>query len=512
MPSGYDILEKMGILLMQEVKIILSEEVRVRFAPSPTGSLHIGGARTALFNWLFARHNEGRFILRIDDTDLARSTDESTQGILAAMKWLGMDWDEGPEVEGDYGPYYQSQRMDIYKAVAQELLEQGKAYHCYCTPEELADRRKKAMEEGRAPRYDGRCRDLSPEERAQKEQEGLRPALRLRIPTTGETVVRDFFRGDVVFANDVLDDFIIVKSSGMPAYNFACVVDDAKMRISHILRAEEHLSNTPRQILIYQAMGYPMPVFAHVPMILAPDRSKLSKRHGATSVEEFREMGYLPEALVNYLALLGWSPEGEEEVFPLSQLVSQFTLERVGKSAAVYDTKKLTWMNGHYLNERDLDDVIQLVKPYFIEKNLIPQKLNSDEMAYFRQVVDAVRTRVKTLAEVADASEYFYSDNFSYDEKGEKKHFRKEDPTDNLRKAIEKLAVLDKFDLETTEEAYRELSEELGIKAGKIIHPTRLALSGRTMGPGLFDIMVILGKDKTLERLERAIHYIGNLD
>jgi glutamyl-tRNA synthetase len=324
--------------------------------------------------------------------------------------------------------------------------------------------------------------------------------------------VRDFFRGDVAFDNDVLDDFIIMKSNGTPTYNFACVVDDAKMHITHILRAEEHLSNTPRQILIYEALDYPLPVFAHVSMILAPDRSKLSKRHGATSVEEFQDLGYLPEALLNYLALLGWSPEGEEEVLSLPELVRQFSLDRVGKTAAIYDVKKLTWMNGHYLNEKNLDEVIDLVIPYFREKNLIPQQLNVEEMAYLRQVVGAVRTRVKTLAEVADASEYFYKDDFSYEEKGVRKHFRKENAAEYLKKASEKLADLQEFDLETTENAYRELSEEIGIKAGKIIHPTRMALSGRTMGPGLFDIMVILGKEKTLERLNRAIDFISSLD
>lgn len=484
------------------------QDIRVRFAPSPTGSLHIGGARTALFNWLFARHNGGSFILRIDDTDLARSTEESTRGILSALRWLGLDWDEGPSVGGPYGPYYQSQRLELYTNIAQEMVDQGIAYKCYCTPEELAERRKQAMASGKAPRYDGRCRELTLQERKQKESEGYRPAIRLRIPDTGETVVQDFFRGDVAFANDVLDDFIIIKSNGIPTYNFACVVDDAKMRISHVLRAEEHLSNTPRQILIYQALGYPLPVFAHVPMILAPDRSKLSKRHGATSVEEFREMGYLPEALLNYLALLGWSPEGEEEILSLPELVRQFTLERVGKTAAIYDIKKLTWMNGHYLNEKDLDQVIELVIPYFHEKNLIPQQLNQEEMEYLRQVVGAVRTRVKTLAEIADASDYFYTDDFSYDEKGVRKHFRKENAAEYLKKAREKLAALENFDLQTTEAVYRELSKELGIKAGEIIHPTRLALSGRTMGPGLFDIMVILGKDKTLQRIDRAVEYI----
>jgi len=483
----------------------------VRFAPSPTGNLHIGGARTALFNWLFARHNGGSFILRIDDTDLARSTEESTRGILSALRWLGIDWDEGPVVGGPYGPYFQSQRLDIYKDMALKLIDQGVAYYCYCTPEELAQRRKEAMASGKAPKYDGRCRELSLQERKSKEAEGRKPAIRLRIPDSGETVVHDLFRGDVAFANDVLDDFIILKSNGMPAYNFACVVDDALMRISHIIRAEEHLSNTPRQILVYQALGYQLPVFAHVSMILAPDRSKLSKRHGATSVEEFRDSGYLPGALINYLALLGWSPEGEEEILSLPELVNQFTLDRVGKTAAIYDIKKLTWMNGHYLNEEDLDRIVELAIPYFQKKNLISENPSQEEMDYLRKVVEAVRSRVKTLAEVADAAEYFFVDDFSYDEKGVRKHFRKENAAEYLAKAKEKLAALSDFTLETTEAAYRDLSEELGIKAGEIIHPTRLAISGRTMGPGLFDIMVILGKEKTLERMERAIKYIENL-
>lgn len=489
----------------------MDKDIRVRFAPSPTGNLHIGGARTALFNWLFARHNNGSLILRIDDTDLARSTEESTRGILSALRWLGLDWDEGPDAGGPYGPYSQSQCLELYTEKAQELVDKGTAYKCYCTPEELSERRKQAMAESKAPRYDGRCRELTSQERIQKENEGCRPVIRLRVPDTGETVVQDFFRGDVAFANDVLDDFIIMKSNGMPTYNFACVVDDARMRISHILRAEEHLSNTPRQILIYHALGYPLPIFAHVPMILAPDRSKLSKRHGATSVDEFRDMGYLPEALINYLALLGWSPEGEEEILSLQELVRLFTLERVGKTAAVYDVKKLTWMNGHYLNEKDLDDVTELVKPYFREKNLIQEQLNEEEMAYLREVVGAVRTRVKTLAEVAEASEYFYTDDFSYDEKGVRKHFRKDNAAENLKKARQGLADLQTFDLETTEETYRRISKEIGVKTGKIIHPTRLALSGRTMGPGLFDIMVILGKEKTLQRLDRAVQYIENL-
>ena len=306
-------------------------DLRVRFAPSPTGSLHIGGARTALFNWLFARRQNGAFVLRIEDTDLERSTGESARGIVSGLRWLGLDWDEGPETGGAYGPYFQSQRLGLYTEAANRLLEQGLAYYCYCTQEELAERRQDAMRAGRAPRYDGRCRLLSREERVRLEREGRRPALRFHIPPDGVTVVPDAIRGEVVFSHEVLDDFIIMKSNGLPAYNFACVVDDASMKISHVLRAEEHLSNTPRQILIYRALGEPLPVFAHLTMILAPDRSKLSKRHGATSVQEFCEQGFLPEALLNYLALLGWSPEGEEEIMSLPEIVRQFSLERVEK-------------------------------------------------------------------------------------------------------------------------------------------------------------------------------------
>lgn len=486
-------------------------DIRVRFAPSPTGNLHIGGARTALFNWLFARHNGGTFILRIDDTDLSRSTEESKNRILSALRWLGLDWDEGPQVGGPHAPYVQSERLPIYEKAAKELVEKGLAYPCYCTPEELAERRKQAMEQGKAPRYDGRCRHLSQEEKDKLEREGRKPALRLRVPDTGETVVHDFFRGEVVFSNEVLDDFIIVKSNGIPTYNFASVVDDAEMEITHIIRAEEHLSNTPRQVLVFQALEKPLPVFAHVPMILAPDRSKLSKRHGATSVEEFRDAGYLPEALINYLALLGWSPEGEEEILSLSELVRQFTLERVNKTAAIYDIKKLTWINGHYLNEADLDRIVELAIPFLQKKGLVSQEISEELMGYIRRVVEVVRTRVKTLAEIADASEYFFKDDFVYEEKGVKKYFQKAGVASLLEAAKERLAQLEVFDLETTERAYRELSEELGVKAAEIIHPTRLALSGRTMGPGLFDIMVILGKEKTLERLERAVRYIKDL-
>lgn len=487
-------------------------KIRVRFAPSPTGNLHIGGARTALFNWLFARHNSGMLVLRIDDTDTERSTEASCRQILSALKWLGIDWDEGPEVGGPYAPYYQSQRFDLYQKFTGQLAAEGKAYYCYCTPEELDLRRKEAMATGKAPRYDGRCRCLNPDERSRLEAEGRKPVVRLQIPDSGETVVHDYFRGDVSFANEFLDDFIIMKSNGVPTYNFATVVDDIEMKITHILRAEEHLSNTPRQVLVYQALNKPLPLFAHVPMILAPDRSKLSKRHGATSVEEFRDQGYLAEALVNYLALLGWSPGDDEEILPLEEMVRLFSLEHVGKNAAIYDLKKLTWLNGHYLNEADLAQVTGRVIPILKERKLIPEEFSHDFYLYIKNVVGTVRTRVKTINEVVDAATYFFDDNYTYDEKGVRKYFSKPGVAEVLCKARQVLEQLETFSLETTENACRKLTEELGIKTGDLFHPTRLALSGRTMTPGLFDIIVTMGKGKTLQRLDRAIAYIERLE
>jgi glutamyl-tRNA synthetase len=490
----------------------IMSEIRVRFAPSPTGSLHIGGARTALFNWLFARHHGGKLVLRIDDTDTTRSTDASRRQILSSLKWLGLDWDEGPEAGGPHAPYYQSQRFELYRKAAARLVAEGKAYYCYCAPEELELRRKEALAERKDPRYDGRCRRLAPDARSRMETEGRKPVIRLQIPESGETVVHDCVRGDVSFANELLDDFVIMKSNGVPTYNFATVVDDLEMRITHILRAEEHLSNTPRQILVYQAMGLPLPVFAHVSMILAPDRSKLSKRHGATSVEEFMEQGYLPEALVNYLALLGWSPNGDEEILSRKEMVRQFSLEDLGKNAAIYDLKKLTWINGHYLNESDLDRVTGQVIPLLKEQKLIPEKFSHSFYLYIRNVVGTVRSRTKTVNEIVDASTYFFRDDFAYDEKGVRKYFSEPVVAGVLRKARQRLERLEPFNVETTEDAYRKLTEELGIKTGELFHPTRLALSGRTMTPGLFEIMMTLGKARTLQRLDRAVAFIGQLE
>ncbi|MBO8128064.1 MAG: glutamate--tRNA ligase [Peptococcaceae bacterium] len=488
-------------------------QIRVRFAPSPTGSLHIGGARTALFNWLFARSHGGVMVLRLEDTDTERFIAEAAEQIGRTLAWLGLEWDEGPDKGGPYGPYRQSERVEIYRAAAQQLVDKGLAYPCYCTKEELAAMREEARRKGQAPRYDGRCCRLSEEERQAKEAAGIKPTLRLKVPQEGQVVVRDLIRGEVSFDNATLDDFIIMKSNGMPTYNFACVVDDAAMRITHVIRAEEHLSNTPKQILIYEALGYELPYFAHVPMILAPDRSKLSKRHGATAVEEFSEQGYLPEAIVNYLALLGWSPGDDREKMTLDEIVRDFSLEAVNKSAAIYDVRKLTWLNAQYLNELPLDTIVARAVPFFKAKGLISKDPSGKDLEYLTTVIDAVRSRVHTLAELAEAATYFFKDDFTYDEKGVRKHFAKKpgEVVEILSRGRDALARVESFTVEETEKAYRKVIDEMGIKGAALIHPTRLALSGRTMGPGLFDIIAVLGKDECIKRLDRAINYIRTL-
>ncbi len=485
------------------------DTIRVRFAPSPTGSLHIGGARTALFNWLYARKNSGVFVLRLEDTDTERFIEAAAEGIRSTLRWLSLDWDEGPDKGGPFGPYVQSERKALYTAEAQRLLEAGGAYCCYCTPEELAQQREEARKKGEVPRYSGCCRHLTEDERQAKEAQGIRPALRIAAPSEGTTVVEDLVRGEVSFDNRVsFDDYIIMKSNGMPTYNFACVVDDHTMGITHVIRAEEHLSNTPKQSIVYRALGYPLPQFAHVPMILAPDRSKLSKRHGATAVEEFREEGYLPEAIVNYLALLGWSPGDEREVMGLKEIVSTFSLDSVSKHAAIYDVKKLTWINAQYLSNLPIERVVEVALPFYQARNLVSDHPSTPEMGYVTRVIDAVRTRIHTLVELADASASFFTEDYPYDEKGVRKHFTKDGVAEILARGRAALARVESFTLEETEKAYREVIEEMGISGGALIHPTRLALSGRTVGPGLFDIIVTLGQGKCLARLDRAIEFV----
>ncbi len=462
-------------------------DVVTRFSPSPTGTLHIGGARTALFNWLFARHNRGKFILRIEDTDVVRSADEFTRAIVESLKWLGIDWDEGP--------YFQSKRIDIYREHIRRLLDEGKAYYCDCAPEEVERKRKKALMEGKKPKYDGRCRgrNLGP---------GPDRVVRFKSPQTGTTVVNDVIKGSVAFDNRELDDLVIQRSDGMPTYNFAVVVDDLTMGITHVIRGDDHLNNTPRQILIYSALGANPPVFAHVPMILGRDRTRLSKRHGATSVLAYRDAGYLPEAMVNYLVRLGWS-YGDQEIFSREELIEKFSLENIGKSAGIFDPEKLLWLNGHYIREADPHRLARLLAPFLAERKYAP----CDE-TYLVRAIKTLQPRSKTLAEMADALDFYLLDRIEYDPKAARK-FLKPSSIEVFKDLVEKLERLDAFTEEDLERIFRDTSEKLGVKLGKIAQPVRVALTGRTASPGLFEIIDILGKDRTVRRLRDALEYMG---
>ncbi|MBX6353548.1 MAG: glutamate--tRNA ligase [Thermoflavifilum sp.] len=482
-------------------------QVRVRFAPSPTGALHIGGARTAYFNWLFARKHGGVFVLRIDDTDRQRSTEASYRQILDSLRWLGITWDEGPEVEGPFGPYRQSERLSVYREQLDRLWEQDKVYACFCSPEKLAEEREQAQREGRAPRYAGHCAGLSLEEQRRRIAAGEPHAFRLRTASTGQTVVRDVIRGEVTFDNRELDDFIVWKTDGMPTYHFASCVDDALMHITHVIRAEEHLSNTPRHVALFQALGVQPPVFAHVPMILAPDRSKLSKRHGATSVEEYREQGILPEALVNYLLLLGFSPGEDREIVSRDEAVQLFDLERVAKHAAVYDVKKLEWINAHYVHNMSPDALLDQIWPELEGRGWTGPDPAREQLAWLRTAVEFARERTRTVRDLPDMLRYYFEAPESYDEKGARKHFRPETAV-RLQAAADRLADVRPFGAVEVEKAFRSLISDLGIKGGDLIHPTRLALTGVTVGPGLFDVMVLLGRDECVARMRRAAQWI----
>ncbi len=462
-------------------------KVRTRFAPSPTGDLHIGGARTALFNWLFAKKMKGVFILRIEDTDVERSTQEAVQGILDAMKWLGLDWDEGP--------YFQSERFRLYQEVAERLLREGKAYRCYCKPEELEEKRKEALRAGRKPKYDRSCL----ERRVHPLNQPF--AIRFLSSDHGETVVDDLIQGRIVFDNSELDDLIILRSDGYPTYNFSVVVDDGTMGITHVIRGNDHLNNTPRQIQIYQALEYPLPKFAHVPMILGPDKKKLSKRHGAPSVMEYKKMGYLPEAVVNYLVRLGWS-YGDQEEFTLEELIEKFTLEAVGRSPAAINPGKLDWLNSQYIKKKDLDGLVRLFRPFIEEKGYFISDVET-----LRKIVSSLRERVKTLVEMANLSEFYFTQEVSYEEGGAKKFLTSDSLLifNEMREALLKERVLNR---ETAHRLIQNLSEKQGLPLVKIAQPVRVALTGRTASPPLDEVMEILGPERVIQRLERAVKYI----
>jgi glutamyl-tRNA synthetase len=467
--------------------------VRVRFAPSPTGYLHIGGVRTALFNWLYARHTGGTFILRIEDTDRTRSTDESITAILQGMEWCGMDWDEGPGKPGPHGPYRQTERMDIYRAHVDRLLASGRAYRCYCKPEELEERRKAALAAGRPPKYDGRCRGLD------HAPEGRDAVIRFRADEEGRTVVDDLIKGAVTFDNTVLDDLIIMRADGWPTYNFAVVVDDATMGITHVLRGDDHLNNTPRQIQMYEALGYELPRFGHLSMILGPDKARLSKRHGATSIMEYKNMGYLPEAMVNYLVRLGWS-HGDQEVFSVAEMVEKFSLDTISSSAAVFNPDKLKWLNHHYINARPPEEIAGLLVPMLEAAGLIKEK---PDMAWLTKVVVSQREKSYTLEEMVSLSNYFFIEP-EMDQKAVEKFL-----TPEIKPVLERLLGLlegiEDFTHEPLEKAFHAVMEETGLKMGKVAQPVRVALTGGTVSPGIYDVLEILGRDTSLRRLRGAI-------
>ncbi|MHB9111413.1 MAG: glutamate--tRNA ligase [Thermoleophilia bacterium] len=476
---------------------------RVRFAPSPTGHLHVGGARTALYNWLFARGQGGSFILRIEDTDLSRSTDESIRQIITSLRWLGLDWDEGPKAGGDFGPYRQMERMEIYQEAATSLLAAGKAYRCYCSPEELETARDKARKESRPVVYDGRCHELSDAEAEALEAEGRQPVIRLRTPDEGFTVVRDMIKGDVQFENVTIGDFILVRSSGVPTYNFAVAVDDARMGITHVIRGDDHLPNTPRQVMLLEAMGEEPPAYGHLPLILGPDRTPLSKRHGASAVEEFRNQGYVREALCNYLALLGWSFDGETTLFSVDELIEKFSLERVGNTAAVFDNEKFLWMNGHYIREMDEAELASRITEYLAGTELdgLPGVGGKPTVL---DLVPLVQEKMKTLVDFASLTDFFFLP-LEFEEKALGKLLKDANATPVLEHTIEALKSLDSYDLERIEERLRQEADGMELKLAKFLQPIRIAVSGKTITPGMFETLAMLGREEGISRLKAAV-------
>lgn len=480
--------------------------VRVRFAPSPTGYLHVGGARTALFNWLFARQHKGVFVLRIEDTDLARSTQEATQAILDALEYLGLDWDEGPKKEGDYGPYYQSKRLELYREYAQRLVEQGRAYRCYCPPAELEQRREEQIKRGEPTHYDRSCLHLSAEEEARYQAEGRIPVLRFRSLDEGVTEVDDLIRGSVRFDNVAqVDDFVIMKSDGMPTYNFAVVVDDALMRITHVIRGEDHLSNTPKQIQIYEALGFSVPKFAHIPMILGPDRALLSKRHGATSVTQFKKDGYLSTAMVNYLALLGWSYDDAQTLFSVPELVEKFSLEKVSKNPAVFDIQKLEWMNGVYIRELSLEELFDEVLPYWQEAGFVPAEISPELKDYCLRILQELQPRFKLLAEAVDLARYFFTDDYQYNPEAVEQVLTKPQVEEILEYAAEAVASVPELDEEHLKPLFKEGLAKFGVKMGGLIQPLRVAVTGTNVSPGIYEVLALVGRDRALQRIERTL-------
>jgi glutamyl-tRNA synthetase len=473
-----------------------SQKVKVRFAPSPTGYLHIGGARTALFNYLFARHHHGQFLLRIEDTDVSRSDPELTKAILRSLQWLGLKWDQ--EV------VYQSDRITLYCDICETLLKSGKAYRCFCTVEELEAKRELAKRESRDSKYDRTCLILS-EAEIQKKLDADEPfTIRFLVPN-GNTVFDDLVYGKVSINNTEIEDFIILRSDGSPIYQVAVVADDHDMGITHVIRGEDHLSNTPKQILLYQALGWPVPKFAHVPLILGPDKKRLSKRYGATSVEAYRQNGYLPDALVNFIVLLGWAPKTDEEILSLTNLIERFSIEGINKKSAVFDEQKLLWMNGIYIRSKSEKELHDLVIDLIRSIESVDVKWDAD---YVIRFIRLMKDRVRTLREFVSNGLYFFRDPFEYDPNGVQRYWQKENIIESFEVLKKRFISNNHWNESSLERIIRETAEEKNVGVGKVIHPVRLALTGSTASPGLFEMMALLGRESVLRRIEKAIDYI----
>jgi len=488
----------------------MSESVRVRYAPSPTGLQHVGNVRTALFNWLFARNLGGKFIIRIEDTDRARSKPEYVTQILEDFRWLGMDWDEGPEAGGDYGPYLQSERLEIYRGYAERLLKEGKAYRCYCSPEELEARRKEAEGTGGEIGYDNRCRDLTEAQRREKEAAGVPYSVRFRVPGEGVVSFEDMVLGETKFETSLIKDFVIMKSDGWPTYHFGVVIDDALMKISHVIRAEGHLSNTPLHVMLFEALGFEAPRFAHLPSVLSSDgKGKLSKRHGALSLVEYRKEGYLPEALMNFMALLGWSPGKDQEFMTRAELIEKFELGRVKKTGARFDRDKLLWMNAAYIKNASKDRLVGLAREAFRDAGTDTSGLSETQ---WTKLLEVYREKLKVMSELPTLTKFVLADEVEYVEKDVKDILLKGDGLERLRETYGVLSGLGSWDQETIQTALEKLSTDAQVGFGKIAQPIRVALTGTKVSPGIGETLELLGREKSLRRMEQALAKFGKCE
>jgi len=482
---------------------------RVRFAPSPTGYLHVGGARTALFNWLFARHTGGTFVLRIEDTDRERSSWDMVSGIVNGLRWLGLDWDEGPDVGGPHAPYFQSERHDRHVMRAERLVGDGRAYYCYCEPDELNAKRQRAESSGGAWQYDRTCLALSPSEIARREVVGTPRAIRFKVPD-GATTFDDLVHGPIAFDRSTIEDFVILRSDGHATYHLSVVADDVDMAITHVIRGDDHISNTPKQVLLYEALDSAVPRFGHVPLILGPDKKRLSKRHGATSLTEYQEAGYLPQAMVNFLALLGWSPgSGDQEVFDLGELVGRFSLDGISGGNAVFNQDKLDWFNGQHIGRLTDTDIAKRLEPELRAAGLWRDEFAGARREWFERVIALLKSRARKLSHIVEQARPFLADAITFDDKAVAKHLAPEVAT-LLPELAAAFGSVEPFEEDGLERALRELAEEHGLNAAKLIHATRVAITGQAASPGLFEVLALVGRERTLARLATAASLVSS--